>query len=329
VARRAGVRSSPWTGTSIKRHKMIEKQKIAFIFPGAAVEPCGAEGAFYQKHHEIMAPFIQTASEAAGMDLQKFIMENRLGALDERSSQLFTFSFSHGVAMAHRQSGIVPMALAGYSLGIYAAVSVSGALAFGECCGIVGLAFDIMKKHCKGEEFAMGAIVGLSHAETQRLCASGKYPSVCHTNTNSETCGVFSGKKDEIGKYFEDARAQGALSAVLFNVTIPYHHPQYLSDAAREFSGNIKGLSWRDAGIPIISSIDQKPLVKSVEIVDFVAMSLASPVHWHHVVQTLAATGAATLYECGPGISLAQNGRFIQNGLRYITIKKALKRTGA
>jgi malonyl CoA-acyl carrier protein transacylase len=175
----------------------------------------------------------------------------------------------------------------------------------------------------------MIAVVGLSHAETQRLCASGKYPSVCHTNTNNDTCGVFSGKKDEIGKFFEDAMDLGALSTVLFNVTIPYHHPQYLTEASHEFLKAIIGLSWRDAGIPVISSIDQKPLVKSGELVDFIAKSLASPVHWHHVVQAIAAMGAAILYECGPGISLSQNGRFIQNGLRYITIKKALKRTGA
>ena len=263
------------------------------------------------------------------MDLQKFIMENRIGSLDERSSQFFTFAFSHGIAQVHITAGIKPAVLAGYSLGIYAAISISGALAFNECCGMVGMAFDIMKKHCRGGEFAMGAVVGLSHAETQRLCTSGKYPSVCHTNTNNETCGVFSGKKDEIGKFFEDAVAQGALSTVLFNVTIPYHHPQYLSEASHEFLKTIQGLSWRDAGIPVISSIDQKPLVKSGELVDFIANSLASPVHWHHVVQAIAAMGAATLYECGPGISLSQNGRFIQNGLRYITIKKALKRTGA
>ena len=308
---------------------MIDKSKIAFIFPGAAVEPCGAETAFYTKHREIMGPFLVEASEITGVDFVESLDKGRTGLLDERSSQLFTFAFSHGVAMAHQQAGIAPAALAGYSMGIYATVSVSGALAFSECCGMVGMAFDIMKKHCRGEEFAMGAVVGLSHAETQRLCASGKYPSVYHTNTNNETCGVFSGKKDEIGKFFEDALAQGALSTVLLNVTIPYHHPQYLIEASHEFLRAIQDLSWRDAGIPVISSIDQKPLVKAGDLVDFIAMSLASPVHWHHVVLAIAAMGMATLYECGPGISLCQNGRFIQNGLRYVTIKKALKRTGA
>jgi [acyl-carrier-protein] S-malonyltransferase len=306
---------------------MIDKSKNAFIFPGAAVEPCGAEADFYVKNREIMGPFLVEASKVAGVDFIESLDKGLIGSLDERSSQLFTFAFSHGVAMAHQQAGIVPVALAGYSLGIYAAVSVSGALAFGECCSVVAVAFDIMKRHCSGQEFAMGAVVGLSHEETQRLCVSGKYPSVCHTNTNNETCGVYSGKKDEIGKFFEDARTQGALSTVLFNVTIPYHHPLYLSEASQEFLGKIRGLSWCDAGIPVISSIDQKPLVKFGDLVDFITMSLASPVHWHHVVQVIAAMGVATVYECGPGISLSQNGRFIHNGLRYITIKKALKRT--
>lgn len=300
-----------------------------FIFPGAAVEPCGAERAFYQKHREVMRTFIQQASVVAGFDFEETLVEEEISSLDERSGQLFTFAFSHAVAMAYQKTGIIPVALAGYSMGVYAAVSVSGALSFIDCCAVAGLAFDIMKKHCGGEAFAMGAVVGLTHEETHRLCDSGKYPSVCRTNTNNETCGVFSGKKDEMQTFFEDARARGAISTTLLNVSIPYHHPQYLAEASREFRKAIYNLSWSDADVPIISSIDQQPLVKSGDIADFIATGIASPVHWHHVVQAMAGIGVATAYECGSGISLSQNGRFIHNGIRYVTIKKSVRSSAA
>jgi [acyl-carrier-protein] S-malonyltransferase len=305
---------------------MIDKPKIAFVFPGAAVEPCGAEAAFYEKHRETMAPFILKASEFAGVDLQECIAHGTLGVLNEKNSQLFTFAYSHGVACSHRQAGIEPAVAAGYSLGIYAAFSVSGAIGFDECLGIVALAFDIMKSQCAGGPFAMGAVIGLSQSDTDGLCASGKYPSVARTNTNNETCGVFSGTRDDLAQFFEGARALGALSIVEFKVSIPYHHPAYISEASRLFLRAIRPMAWRDAVVPIVSSIDQKLLTSANDLVEFLSKNLASPVHWQKVAETIAATGVTTAYECGPGISLCQNGRFIPNHLRYITVKKSIRR---
>jgi [acyl-carrier-protein] S-malonyltransferase len=308
---------------------MIDKSKTAFVFPGAAVEPCGAEAAFYAKHRETMSPFISQASEAAGADLQECIENNRLGALDEKTSQIFTFAFSHGVAQAHIRAGVTPAVLAGYSLGIYAALSVSGALGFTESLSLVGSAFDIMMKNCVGGPFAMGAVLGLSNGETDSLCATGAYPSVLRTNTNNETCGVFSGKKEELERFFKDARDRGALSTVAFSVGVPYHHPEFISNASGEFLQSIRSLSWRDARLPVISSIDQKLLVKPREFAEFIAGNLVTPLHWQKVVETLGCMGVGTVYECGPGISLCQNGRFIHNGLRYVTIKKNIRKETA
>lgn len=273
-----------------------------------------------------MRPFLVKASSVAGTDLVDILNEGMLGQLDERSNQLFTFAYSHGVAQAHMDAGISPAVAAGYSLGIYAAVSVSGAVRFDESLGIVGTAFDIMKAQCAADTFGMGAIIGLSEEETLRILASGEYSSVCRTNTNNETCGVFSGLKDDMGRFFNEARGHGALSTVTFRVSVPYHHPRYIAAASQTFLDALQTLSWRDAEIPIISSINQAPLVKAADLVKFLSQNLASPVHWQKVAETIARRGATIVYECGPGISLCQNNRFIPNHLRYVTIKKSVRR---
>lgn len=305
---------------------MIEKPKSAFVFPGAAVEPCGAEAAFYAKHREAMWPFLVKASAAAGIDLEETLDKGLFSGLDERNSQLFTFAYSHAVAQAHRAAGVSPVVVAGYSLGIYAAMTVSGALAFDQGLSVVGAVFDIMKEQCAGGAYAMGAVVGLTQSDTERIVASGKFPSVCRTNTNNETCGVFSGTTTDIEAFFAGARAEGALSTVMFGVSIPYHHPKFIGSASSRFARVLQDLSFSDAAVPVISSIDQKLLVKAGDLVEFIEKNFSSPVHWQKVTETIAAMGVTTVYECGPGISLSQNARFIPDRLRYVTVKKAIRR---
>lgn len=304
---------------------MTNELKTAFVFPGAAVEPCGAEAAFYAKHREVMRPFLVKASGAAGIDLEQTLDKGLLSELDERNSQLFTFAYSHAVAQAHRRAGVSPAAVAGYSLGIYAAITVSGALAFDQGLSVVGSVFDIMKEQCAGGAYAMGAVVGLTQSDTDRMVASGKFPSICRTNTNNETCGVFSGTKADIEAFFAEARTEGALSTVTFRVSIPYHHPKFIGGASARFVRVLEDFSFCDAAVPVISSIDQKPLVKAGDLVEFVVKNFSSPVHWQKVTETIAAMRVTTVYECGPGISLRQNGRFIPNRLRYITVKRATR----
>jgi [acyl-carrier-protein] S-malonyltransferase len=304
----------------------MPQNPVAFVFPGAAVALCGAEATFYARHEDIMQPFLEMASGVAGTDFVDSLNAGRLGQLDERNNQLFTYAYSHAVAQAHMDAGVSPALVAGYSLGIYAAVSVSGAVEFEQCLSIVGTAFDIMKAQCAGGVYGMGAIIGLSEAETRRILASGDYPSVCRTNTNNETCGVFSGLKDDMGRFFKDARDHGALSTVTFRVSVPYHHPRYIAPASKKFFDALQTFAWRDAQIPILSSLNQAPLVKAADLVKFLAQNLASPVQWQKVAEAIARRGVTIAYECGPGISLCQNNRFIPNHIRYVTIRKSVRR---
>jgi|WetSurMetagenome_2_1015567.scaffolds.fasta_scaffold00119_16 [acyl-carrier-protein] S-malonyltransferase len=298
----------------------------AFVFPGVAVEPCGAEAVFFNRHRAVMGPFLARASEAAGTDLAAALDKGELAGLGERNGQLFTVAYSHAVARVHAEAGIAPRVMAGYSLGVYAALSASGAVAFDECLLMAGAAFDIMKKHCGGGRFAMGAVIGLTAGEIELMLAADAYKSVCRTNTNNPACHVFSGEAGDMERFFDDARGRGALSTVAFGVSIPYHHPRFIGAASKEFFDALGGISWKNASVPVLSSIDQKPLVRGDDLRRFTATNLATPVNWQRVAEAMAALGVGVAYECGPGISLCQNGRFLGGGMRYLTVKKLAKR---
>jgi [acyl-carrier-protein] S-malonyltransferase len=182
-----------------------------------------------------------------------------------------------------------------------------------------------MKEECKLGSFGVGAVVGLTERETDDMLAGETFVSVCRTNTNNDTCCIFSGASTDLNAFLAAAGKRGALSTVRLGLSIPYHHPAYLAKASQRLFDIAGKLPWRNAETPIVSSIDQAMLFRAHDLVRFVAANIASPVNWRKVSETLAAQGMTTAYECGPGISLSQNGRFIDNPMRYVTVKKLVR----
>lgn len=272
-----------------------------------------------------MNPVLAQASELAGVDCAEVLERGGIAGLPERAGQLFTVAYSHATALVHATSGIVPAVLAGYSLGIYAALSASGAISLRDCLALVAAAFDIMKEECKLGSYGVGAVVGLTERETDGILATGIFASICRTNTNNDTCCIFSGASADLDAFLAAADKRGALSTVRLGLSIPYHHPAYLANASHKLLDIAGNLPWRNAETPIVSSIDQTMLFRAADLVRFVAANIASPVNWRKVSETLAVQGMTTAYECGPGISLSQNGRFMDNPMRYVTVKQLVR----
>jgi len=105
---------------------MTTEVKTAFAFPGAGVDPCGYEKPFYKRYESLMRPYLTKASEFALYDFVASVENNSFHDLDERNSQIFAYAYSHAAAMVYLRSHITPSCVAGYSLGVYAALSVSG-----------------------------------------------------------------------------------------------------------------------------------------------------------------------------------------------------------
>jgi [acyl-carrier-protein] S-malonyltransferase len=120
-----------------------------------------------------------------------------------------------------------------------------------------------------------------------------------------------------------------ALNCVDLAVSLPYHHPILAKGTDEILSRFLDTISWTTPRMPLISTIDQQLLTGETEIKGFIARHLSHPIHWHHTVEALHAQGINDIFECGPGISLTQNARFLPGKIRWISIKKSAKRAGA
>jgi [acyl-carrier-protein] S-malonyltransferase len=301
---------------------MTESHDVAALaFPGVGVRLSGCEAGFYQKHRGRLRPLLEEASSAAGMDLEFALLRDQIGSAGEKSRQLFTYAFSTGVALVLREQGLVPAYAAGYSFGVYAALHATGMISFSDGLTILAQAYSLMRSACNGHALGMGYVVGLTRGEIEKLLAGRLYCGLVLVNSNSDTCNVLAGPRETLEGFLAEAQDRGALAAECLSVKIPYHHPTLLGKVSPQFRSYLERFSWNPPSCPLVSSIDQRLLTAPEEIVDFTARNLSTPNNWQKVVGTLAGVGVTRMFECGPGISLSQNGRFLPHDIQYFNVK--------
>ncbi len=300
----------------------LRQKRCALIFPGVGVRLSGAEAAFFENRREVMRPFMREASYCCDTDLIALLFEGRIDTLPDEKKQFFTYAFSVGAAEVARRLIDRPIAAAGYSFGIYAALVATAACSFADGLVLLDKANQVMQEASLGKGCGMGIVVGLSGSDIDALFKADKFDTVLETNTNHDHCHVFSGYGPEVDHFLKKAEANGAFKFERLKVEIPYHHPTLLKGVPEAFAACTRDVQLKKAHPPVISTIDGAPLSEADDIRNFVMRHPAHPINWRNTVETLHRLGVDTLFECGPGISLSQNGRFLPFEMTYINVKK-------
>ena len=299
--------------------------RAAFVFPGVGVTPSGHEGEFFQRHREVMQPFLDEAVAFAGEDLHAILASRpaagRPSPRAEELLELFTYAFDCAVAAVYRQAGLEPSYVAGHSLGLYAALAVTGVVSFGDGLAMVVRARDFVREACPPGQFGMAVVIGMRAAEIVSLLGDPAHAGVARANINNDTATVLSGSVVDLEDFLEVARREGAFKAVLLDVDMPYHNPVYLAPATDRFRAFLGGLAWSAPFCPLVSPIDQALLEDPAELLECTACNISTPIRWQKVVERLAALGVAVAVECGPGISLTQHASFIPGAPKHVNTK--------
>lgn len=307
---------------------MSETIKTAFAFPGAGVKPCGREPDFYGRHELALRPLLEEASEKAGADLVRELTRGGAASLPDSQNQCFTYAFGAGVHDVLERLGRKPDVTAGFSFGVYAALYAARALDFSDGLSAVTEAFRIMKARCGPKTAGMAVIIGLDGEDLGGLIGRNGPGALCLVNSSSDLSHVVAGPRENLAHFCEEAAAAGAVSTAMLDVEVPYHHPEMLGGASDEFRTFLERLRWKEPACPVVSSIDQEALTTSSQLIEFAACNLCTPISWKRVVESLPDMGVGRIIECGPGISLSQNGRFIECDMEYVNLRNMHGRLG-
>ncbi len=234
---------------------------------------------------------------------------------DELLSQELTYLYCLSIAERIKLNPWRPATIAGYSMGLYAALCFSGSIEYDKGLHLLREAWRICSKHTRDRRYGMASVIGLERQDIETLVQNQGLDIVI-TNQNADFSWVISGKADEISQLCTIARSEGALGARPLVASIPYHHP-FLAKVGDDFREVTDHLVFRPAETPLISVIDHKVIRGADEIKEEVIRNLYTPLCWKETYQYMERFGITTFVECGPTRQLIRNAKFLKGMSKF------------
>jgi malonate decarboxylase epsilon subunit len=253
--------------------------------------------ALYQ-HPEIEKTLAE-ATAVLGRDVRELDEENIISSTV--STQLCIYVAGVGVSRALMAEGAIPHAVAGLSVGAYAAATVCGALDFADGVRLVQLRASLMEQSFT-TGYGLAAIVGLDETTVSELVAqvATKEAPVYVANLNAPRQIVVAGSLAGIDDVVERAHAAGCQKAERLAVRVPSHCP-LLQGVAERLQKEIATLPHAVVRMLYVTNRRARPTRSLEQIRDDVATNIAHPVRWHDSTEVLIAMGTTVFVEVDPG----------------------------
>ena len=290
--------------------------KFAFVFPGQGSQSVGMMAAYGDA--PILRATFDEASAALGQDLWQLAAE---GPAEAQAQTVNTqpLMLTAGVAVYRlwqERGGPEPAAVAGHSLGEYAALVAAGVVELRDAVPLVRLRAQAMQEAVPAGEGAMAAILGLDEAGVKAACADAAMGEVVEAvNFNGPGQTVIAGHAAAVNRAAEGCKARGAKRAVLLAVSAPFHCA-LMRPAGEKLKARLESIRFSPPRLPVIHNFDLKPRSDPQSIKDAMVQQSFSPVRWTETVEAFAAMGITHVYECGPGKVLAGLTRRIVGSLQ-------------
>ncbi len=220
------------------------------------------------------------------------------------------------------ETGLVPAAAAGHSLGEYTALVAAGALTLAQALPLVRFRAQAMQEAVPVGVGAMAAILGLDSQAVREGCAAAASASgeaVEAVNFNDPKQTVIAGSKAGVDKACELLKAAGAKRALLLPVSAPFHS-SLMKPAAERLQERLAATEFAPLQFPVINNIDVASVADAAGLRDALYRQAFGPVRWVEVVQALKAQGLSHIIECGPGKVLAGMAKRIDGEIVSTTI---------
>lgn len=272
--------------------------KIAFVFAGQGAQYPGMGKELCEASPAAAEIFQRAETVRPGTAAQCF--DGTAEELAEtRNTQPCMYTVELAAAAALSQRGVKAELLAGFSLGELCALSASEAVRFEAGLELVIRRGALMQEAAERVESAMAAVVGLAPDKVEELCA--RFAQVYPVNYNCPGQIAVSGLKAEMDAFKAAVKTAGG-RALPLRVKGGFHSP-FMAPAAEGFAAALAAVEWKTPVLPLYSDCTGLPYEG-----DFAALlqkQIVSPVRWQSIVEHMAAQGADTFVELGPGTTLS------------------------
>jgi len=293
-----------------------------FVFPGQGSQSVGMLGELAERHRVIADTFAES-SAALGYDLWQLVREGPVEKLNETVHTQPAMLTADVATWRYwlATGGAQPDAVAGHSLGEFAALVAAGTLEFSTAVQLVRERAQRMQAAVPAGAGAIAAVLGLDDDTVVSACREAAQGEVVEAvNFNSPGQAVIAGHASAVQRALELCKAAGAKRALLLPMSVPAHS-SLMQPAAAGFATSLRAAQLAPAQIAFWSPVDARQHVGVEAIRELLIRQLASPVLWTGLVQALASAGAAMFIECGPGKVLSGLNRRIDKNLQCLALQ--------
>lgn len=205
-----------------------------------------------------------------------------------------------------------PEAVAGHSLGEFAALAAAEVLSWPQAFQLVLLRGKLMEEEACKQPGGMTAVLGLPTEVVEGLA----WETRCFVaNVNAPGQVVLAGELGALAQAEKLAQGKGG-KVVRLAVSGAFHSP-LMAQAAQRFAEALEEIVFRAPKIPFVSSATGDVERSPQRIKDILRAQMTSPVRWAQTVETLALLGVEEAWEIGPGQVLTRLGRRITTRVRF------------
>ena len=277
--------------------------KIGILFSGQGAQYPGMMKDLYDAESAATELF-DKANAALGRKISKVCFEGTQEELNlTHNTQPCMLAGDLAAAMVLKAHGIQADAVAGFSLGEYAALAYAGAISMEDVFPIIQIRADAMQEAVAPGKGGMAAFVGAPAEQVEEICSKITRGYVAAANYNSPVQTVVSGSAEGVDEVCELAAAAG-LRRVRLAVSAPFHCA-LREPAARRLEEEFKNIPFRNPGIPVYMNVDGKPITEGSAVASLLVRQAMSPVRWVQTLENMRADGIDTFIECGAGKTLS------------------------
>lgn len=272
----------------------------AVLFPGQGSQAVGMLAALGQAHPVVRETFDE-AGAVLGWNLRDLVEKGPAEELN-RTERTQPALLAAGIAVwrVWRQRAGPPTAMAGHSLGEYAALVAAGSLAFADALKLVELRGRLMQEAVPAGTGGMAAVIGLDDEAIAKLCGDCPAGVLEPANYNAPGQVVLAGQVPALEWLEANARAAGARMVVRLAMSVP-SHCSLMKEAAGRLAAHLERAAFKPPEIPVLHNLDAAPRQDAGAIRAALTEQLYQPVRWTQTIQALAGQGIGLFLECGPG----------------------------
>ena len=240
------------------------------------------------------------------------------------SVQLAILTTGVATARALQQSGLVPLAVAGLSVGAFAAAVAADSISLSDAVHLVRARAEQMEQMYP-VGYGLSAIVGLSEAQVAKLvdAAHTKEHPVFVGNINAPRQIVIAGSNEGMERVLQQAREQGARKAERLDVPVP-SHCSVLQPVADSLRKQLQSVSVEDPNPIYLANVNARAVRTAQGVARDLADNIAHGVRWHDATAVAQELGCELFLEVPPGHTLSDLARENLPGIQAYAITSGM-----